>query len=97
MAALLAKAVIDYFAGVSDMSDVARHVATSAQPALRQMLGRSGRPDQRSSGPEQCQGHRRDTVRFTLEFIDVSDTLRFFVKVHVDDQGATITGISAAS
>jgi hypothetical protein len=97
MAALLAKAVIDYFAGVSDISDVARHVAPSAQPSLTQMIGRLDNPANGQVVPNSAKAIDANTVRFTLEFVDVDDTLRFFVKVHVDDQGATITGISAAS
>jgi hypothetical protein len=97
MAALLAKAVIDYFAGVSDISDVARHVAPSAQAALTQMLGRLEDPTNGQVVANSAKAIDPSTVRFTLEFVDVSDTLRFFVKVHVDDQGATIVGISAAS
>ena len=97
MAALLAKAVVDYFAGVSDISDVARHVAPSAQAALTQMLGRLEDPSNGQVVPSSAKAIDASTVRFTLEFVDVSDTLRFFVRVHVDDQGATIVGISAAS
>jgi hypothetical protein len=37
------------------------------------------------------------TVRITIEFLDVNDSPRFFITVRVTDQGATITGISAAS
>ena len=97
LASLLAKSIVDYFAGVAELSDASRHVDAGAQAALRQMIGRLERPNSAQVLPGSEKGIDEHTVRLTLEFVDVSETLRFFVWVRVDDAGAIITKITAAS
>ena len=97
MASLLAKGIVDYFAGVSDISDVSRHVAPSAQSALRWMIGRLDNPNNGQVVGDSAKHIDENTVRFTLEFVDGDKTLSFFVWVYADDEGSIITKITAAS
>jgi hypothetical protein len=101
MAADLAGAVIDYFLYDDDISQVLRRVAPSAQSSLRQMIGALEDPTSGQVVPGSAKllnsDANGDTVRLTLEFVDLNDSPRFFITVRVTDQGATITAISAAS
>ena len=97
MAALdLAKAVIDYFAGVQ------RHLRRRPArgpvgPAVAHAddLGRLEDPTNGQVVPNSAKAIDANTVRFTLEFVDVNETLRFFVTVHVTTIRAPPSSASA--
>ncbi len=97
MAADLATAVINYFLNGGSISEVSRRVAPSAKASFTQMIGALDDPTSGQVVPGSARAIDGTTVRFTLEFVDTNDSPRFFVTVHVTDQGATITAISAAS
>jgi len=99
----LAGMVVDYFAS-GDMSGARALVASGAQSSLVQMISSLSDPDgYRWVSTRQIS---TDTVLITLEFSDrvsnaqgelVEVARRFAFTVHVDDENAVITAISAGS
>ena len=93
----LGDAILAKFNSGGDIETARSLVASPARSSLTQLISSLTAPSSAQIVPNSTKSISSETVRLTLEFLDSNRALRFYITVHVDDQSATITAISAGS